>query len=68
VLAVAWLEEQCVADPCSHHQTLSKQALQRAGLIDYRHKRVVIHDRIGLESTACECYPAVRRLFGHQKP
>lgn len=31
-------------------------SLQRSGLISYRHGRITIKDREGLENAACECY------------
>ncbi len=31
-------------------------ALQRSGLIHYRHGHITVTDRAGLEATACECY------------
>jgi CRP-like cAMP-binding protein len=33
--------------------------LQKAGVIQYRHGRITITDRVGLEHAACECYAAV---------
>lgn len=35
-------------------------ALQRAGFIRYRRGRITIVDRVGLESSSCECYAVVR--------
>ena len=43
--------------------TLAVGALQRAGLIDYGHRRVVIVDRAGLEAASCECYAVIKRHF-----
>ena len=47
-------------------------ALRQAGLIDYQRGHVVIHDRQGLESKACECYAVIRdhydQLLGQQAP
>lgn len=40
--------------------TLLARQLQDAGLIRYRHGRVEIVDRHGLEQRACECYKTVR--------
>jgi CRP-like cAMP-binding protein len=41
--------------------------LRRSGLIEYRHGRVRIRDRRGLQAVACECYgidhKALRRLL-----
>jgi CRP-like cAMP-binding protein len=39
------------------------QQLQRAGLIAFRKRGVVILDRKGLEDMACECYHSIRSLF-----
>jgi CRP-like cAMP-binding protein len=36
--------------------TAIARKLRRAGLIDYRHGRITIVDRNGLEAVACECY------------
>ena len=48
--------------------TLVARALQRSHLIDYRHGRMRIRDRRGLEAAACECYQVIRderrRLLG----
>jgi CRP-like cAMP-binding protein len=43
--------------------TLAIGALQRAGLINYGHKRMVILDRAGLEATCCECYAVIKKHF-----
>ncbi len=40
-------------------------SLQRAGLISYRHGRITILDRPGLETASCECYRIVRQQFEH---
>lgn len=31
-------------------------SLQRSGLINYRHGRIRVRDRVGLEAVSCECY------------
>ena len=36
--------------------TAIARELQRSGLIEYRHGRIRISDRYGLEAIACECY------------
>lgn len=41
--------------------TMTASALQQAGLISYRHGRIQIVDRKGLEKTSCECYRIVKR-------
>ena len=41
--------------------TMGALALQRAGLIDYHRGRILMVNRPGLESAACECYWTVRR-------
>jgi transcriptional regulator with PAS, ATPase and Fis domain len=38
-------------------------ALQDAGLIRYRHGRLVIADRKGLEQTSCDCYAVISDLL-----
>jgi CRP-like cAMP-binding protein len=40
--------------------TAAAGALQRAGLIAYRHGTIEILDRAGLEKAACECYQVIR--------
>ncbi|HEX2339496.1 MAG TPA: Crp/Fnr family transcriptional regulator [Vicinamibacterales bacterium] len=40
--------------------TLAEAALHRAGLIEHRHRRVVIRDPSGLEAASCECYGVVK--------
>jgi CRP-like cAMP-binding protein len=42
--------------------------LQRAGLIRYRHGRITVLDRAGLEARACECYAAVKKECGRLLP
>jgi CRP-like cAMP-binding protein len=48
--------------------TLAVGALQRLGLIDYGHRRIVILDRAGLESASCECYAVVKKHFARLLP
>jgi CRP-like cAMP-binding protein len=48
--------------------TLTVSALQRAGLIDYGHRRIIILDRAGLESASCECYCVLKRQFARLLP
>jgi hypothetical protein len=43
-------------------------ALQGAGLIAYKHGRVRVIDRPGLEAAACECYAAIRDAFATPGP
>jgi CRP-like cAMP-binding protein len=43
--------------------TLVAGLLQKAGLIQYTHGRLVILDRAGLEGAACECYATVKGHF-----
>ncbi len=49
--------------------TIAARALQRAGLIDYRHGHMKIRNRRGLEAASCECYRLMRqeqqRLLGY---
>ncbi|OFW34536.1 MAG: hypothetical protein A3G76_13505 [Acidobacteria bacterium RIFCSPLOWO2_12_FULL_65_11] len=49
--------------------TIAARALQRAGLVDYRHGRMRIRNRRGLEAASCECYRVIRqeqqRLLGY---
>lgn len=40
--------------------TVAALSLQRSGLIDYRHGRMVIRDRAGLEAASCECYRSIK--------
>lgn len=43
--------------------TVAAGHLQEAGMIQYRRGHIVILDRIGLESIACECYRVVEDEF-----
>ena len=43
--------------------TLAAGALQHAGFIHYRHGRITIVDRDGLEASSCECYQVIREEF-----
>lgn len=43
--------------------TLALGALQRAGLIDHGHRRIVFLDRAGLEAASCECYTGIKKQF-----
>jgi CRP-like cAMP-binding protein len=49
----------------SQRPTVSVTAgtLQQAGLIRYKHGRVTVLDRKGLEAASCECYPIIRAHF-----
>jgi CRP-like cAMP-binding protein len=44
--------------------TVTAGTLQSAGLITYRHGKVKVLDRAGLEEAACECYAAIRDATG----
>jgi len=41
--------------------------LQHAGLIRYRHGRITVTNRKGLEAASCECYPVIRAYFDRLK-
>ena len=43
--------------------TLVAGTLQRAGLIPYKHGRITVLDRKGLEAGSCECYATICRHF-----
>jgi len=43
--------------------TLVAGTLQRAGLIRYKHGRITVLDRKGLEAGSCECYATICRHF-----
>ena len=43
--------------------TVAAGALQRAGLIEYRHGELKVLDRSGLEAAACNCYAADRQAY-----
>jgi CRP-like cAMP-binding protein len=38
-------------------------SLQKQGLISYRHGRLAVADRAGLEASSCECYAVIRAEF-----
>ena len=40
--------------------SIAASFLQKAGLISYKHGRIMITDRAGLEDAACECYSSIR--------
>jgi CRP-like cAMP-binding protein len=44
--------------------TLAAQALQAAGLIEYRRGKMQVLDRPGLENASCECYSVIKERFG----
>ncbi|MGH6835222.1 MAG: Crp/Fnr family transcriptional regulator [Methylocella sp.] len=43
--------------------TLAAQALQAAGLINYRRGKMQVLDRPGLEKASCECYRVIKERF-----
>jgi CRP-like cAMP-binding protein len=43
--------------------TVVAGVLQKAGLIRYKHARITIVDREGLEAASCECYATIRAEF-----
>lgn len=43
--------------------TVVAGTFRKAGLIDYRRRRLTIHDRARLEEAACECYDLIRSTF-----
>ena len=49
--------------------SLTAEALDRAGVIEYHRGRIIVRDRRGLEAMACECYRvangALERLLGY---
>ena len=47
--------------------TIALNGLQRARVIEYGHKRLLILDRPGLEAASCECYAAVKKSFGRRR-
>jgi CRP-like cAMP-binding protein len=48
--------------------TLVLAELQRAGIVSHMRGQVRIVDRTALESTSCECYQAIKTLFGRLLP
>jgi CRP-like cAMP-binding protein len=48
--------------------TLAAGILQKAGLISYRHGRVTVLDRVGLEDASCECYRAIQEEYDRTCP
>ena len=43
--------------------TIAAGTLQAAGLIQYKHGKVTILDRAGLEAASCECFSAIRGRY-----
>jgi CRP-like cAMP-binding protein len=48
--------------------SVALRALQNAGLIGQRRGLITVTDRLGLESSACECYGTIRRNFERLLP
>ncbi len=48
--------------------TVTAGFLASAGLITYRHGKVKVLDRAGLEASACECYAVIRDAFADSTP
>jgi CRP-like cAMP-binding protein len=48
--------------------TIVARTLQKAGLIDYGHRRIVILNRKALEAASCECYGVVKAHFDRLVP
>lgn len=44
--------------------SLVAKSLQDSGLVSYKHGKMTVRDRNGLEGVSCECYAAVRDSFG----
>jgi len=44
--------------------TVAARTLQQAGLIEYERGRITVKDRGGLEEAACECYQAIKGMYG----
>ena len=45
--------------------TVAAGMLQKAGFIEYRHGRINVVDRIGLENAACPCYRIIRESYDY---
>jgi Mn-dependent DtxR family transcriptional regulator len=43
--------------------TVAAGILQKAGLIEYRHGRITVADREGLEGASCPCYRIIRDSY-----
>ena len=43
--------------------SITASSLQKAGLISYKHGKMTIRDRAGLEDMACECYATMREKY-----
>ncbi len=48
--------------------TVTAGSLQSAGIITYRHGKVTVRDRAGLEEATCECYAVIRDAFPPSTP
>jgi Mn-dependent DtxR family transcriptional regulator len=48
--------------------TAAAGTLQTAGLIRYRHGRITVLDRKGLEERTCECYQVVKTEYDRLLP
>lgn len=44
--------------------SLVAKSLQDSGLVSYKHGKMTIRDRNGLEGVSCECYAAVKSSYG----
>jgi CRP-like cAMP-binding protein len=60
------MTQECIANTLGVRResvTEAARRLQSAGLIHYRRGRIMVVDRTGLESEACECYSAVKHEY-----
>ena len=48
--------------------TVAAAALHKAGLINYKHGKIVVLDRKGLEAASCECYASIQGEYAKLLP
>ena len=57
------MAERASRQPRRAGVTVAAGMLQKAGLMEYRHGRIKVVDREGLEAASCACYRIIRETY-----